>query len=133
MEIQSSMTYRGKRASPAYAIKHPINSHHFSSLATTEPWQVPDVSDSKIKAGVLFLSVCGPLNGLTKAQCPDPDASACLARQDRGQWRTVVASAAAASQNATLSYNNSSRLTLSLPGHTGCDAKRNFSVFKLLC
>lgn len=87
------------------------------------------MSDSKSKAGVLFLSVCGPLHGLTKAQCPDPDASACLARQDRGQWRTVVASAASASQNASMAYNGgSSRLTLTLPGHSGCDAKRNFSV-----
>ncbi|XP_059472242.1 cation-independent mannose-6-phosphate receptor isoform X2 [Neocloeon triangulifer] len=101
--------------------------YDFSSLATSDPWQVPDVSDSKSKPGVLFLSVCGPLKGLTKAQCPDVDASACLARQEGGQWRTIVASAAAATANASLVYTGT-RLTLILPGHTPCGAGQNYSV-----
>ncbi|XP_065337957.1 cation-independent mannose-6-phosphate receptor isoform X1 [Cloeon dipterum] len=107
--------------------------YDFSSLATIEPWTVPIVSDSMQKSGTLFLSVCGPLKGLTKAQCPDEDASGCLARKDGEQWRTLVPSAAAATANTTLVLRNGSPVLI-MPGHSPCEPGRNYTIIlELLC
>lgn len=75
---------------------------------TNTPWEIPDASDSKGKGGVIFLSMCGPLQGLSPTQCPDSTASVCLTRRgDKDKWKTVISNAGSINQTSEhyCSYN----------------------------